>query len=323
MFLSSLPVPISLFLSASASLLHCTSTWYLYDALPISPPLPPSLLPCVPFSLYAADRRCALVPPPPPPPPTTLNGHPFRPIWGDVSVQLRELVERDPRLRKGFYAYYRENYAKGKAGKIMGASSKSDTAASSATGATGATHGGGGGRSSSSDTEANGRGRTFPEKSAGVARAAQESEGPFPVPSCGSAEMPPPVGGRRDAAREPMEEKRGDGDEESASPSPSPSAMREVCLSSSCPAASRRGKVKAGAGKAVVVSKGGHGRGRNGRGGGGMGGGREKKKGVEEVTQEGFIDPPDIAGLGKEKVCGVCLGPGGGKGSDMFLECRR
>ena len=319
-----MPVPIYSFFFLLPLSLSCTAPLLIFVCRSPPPSLPPSLHPYVPFFLYAAGGRCALVAAAN----DLFNGHPFRPIPGDVSVQLRELVERDPRLRKGFYAYYRENYAKGKAGKkIMGVSSRSGTAASGASGATGATggthSGGGGGRGSRSDSEADGPSKAFPEGSAGVTPVARGSEGPLPVPSWGSTEMLPPVGGTRGAAREPMEEEGGGGDEES----PSPSAMREACLSASCPAASRRGKVKAGAGKAVKVSKGGRGRGRDGRGGGGRGGGmrgeRQKKKEVEEVTQEGFIDPPDIAGLGKEKICGVCLGPGGGKGSDMFLECRR
>lgn len=50
--------------------------------------------------------------------------------------------------------------------------------------------------------------------------------------------------------------------------------------------------------------------------------GKGKRKGSVTVTKEDgeeFIEPPDMLG---RKVCSVCFGPGGGKGSDIFLECR-
>lgn len=63
---------------------------------------------------------------------------------------------------------------------------------------------------------------------------------------------------------------------------------------------------------------------------GGVGGGFRREEGEEEEEQEEqeeeisdedeqtFVEPPPVPG----DVCGVCLGPGGGKGSADLLKCR-
>ena len=227
------------------------------------------------------------------------------------SVKLRELVERDPRLRKGVFEYYLEKFPKRSVGTACN-----------------------GGRYGS---KANGAGKTHHKDSALV-----------------SAEMPPPppVGRRESAGLDPMEREGGAGDQASLSSSLSPSGSRgdarqelveyeggdedeaspspsgtNKALSSARSSAGSRKKANATvpiAGNASVVSRGGRGRGKSGGGGDGGGrGGKGKGKKVVEVVQEGVVDPPDIVGLGNQKFCGVCLGIGGGKGSDLFLECRK